>query len=305
MTKAGSDDLGFPPGAGARLGKRGRAQGTAYESRNGIESHHLVTKTLPMLQAADRRMLHEWIVQGGYPDMMGLPDRARRLRHSGYLDGVIEKDVPALSPIRKPDAFRRTAAQLAARVGQELNLQSLCNAVDTARDTVANWLDILEGLHLIRRLGAWSHGPTRREVRSPKLHFVDSGLACSLRGVDMDDLAQPRDPLLPGSPIENLVWSELTRSRPLHQRPWRLCHWRRDRREIDIIAEAPGKRLVLLEVKASSQVRPTDARHLEWFISQGPGRDFHATGAVIYLGAHTLRLSPNILAIPLTALWTS
>lgn len=264
----------------------------------------VVTETLPMLQAADRHTLHEWIVQGGYPDMIGLPDRARRLRHSSYLDSVIEKDVPALSAIRKPDALRRTVAQLAARIGQELNLQSLCNAVDTARDTVSNWLDILEGLHLIRRLGAWSHGPTRREVRSPKLHFVDSGLACSLRGVDMDDLAQPRDPLLPGSLIENFVWSELTRSLPLHQRPWRLSHWRRDRREIDLIAEAPGNRLVLLEVKASSQVRPTDARHLQWFMSEGPGRDFRTTGAVLYLGPHTLRLSPDILAIPLTALWS-
>lgn len=269
---------------------------------DGVES---ATAALSGLLPVDRSGLHAWIVQGGYPAMRELPDRPRRLRHASYLDSVIERDVPALTPIRKPDAFRRVVGQLAGRVGQELNLQAVCNAVDTARDTVSQWLDLLESLHLVRRVGAWSHSPTRREVRSPKVHFVDTGLACSIRGTGTSDLDSPRDTLLAGNLVESFVWGELVRSLPLHTHTWRLYHWRRDRRAIGLVAESPGSRLVLLEVKASTQVSPNDARHLDWFMTEGPGRDFHCTGAVLYLGERTLRLSPRIAAVPLSALWTS
>lgn len=88
-----------------------------------------------------------------------------------------------------------------------------------------------------------------------------------------------------GHLLESFVFTELEKSLPFLSKRWRLYHWRLDAREIDIVAEAPGKLLALFEMKAASSVGAQDFRHIDWFRNEGRGRAYRTTGFVVYLGS--------------------
>ena len=75
-------------------------------------------------------------------------------------------------------------------------------------------------------------------------------------------------------------------------------------REIDIVAEAPGRRLALFETKAATTVGIDDFRHINWFLSEGPGKSYQAVGFVVYLGDELLSFGANRIALPLSIFWS-
>lgn len=244
------------------------------------------------------------IVRGGYPEIRTLDDDDRMDRHVSYLESVVERDFAALHAIRKPDALRRLVDQLAARTGQELNIASLSRDVSIRRETLEIWLEALERLGLLQRVGAWTASPARREIRAPKLHFLDTGTVAALRGEGRENLALKEGHADLGPLLETWVFSEVIKLLPIARRRWRPWHWRIPHREVDLLLEAPGQRLLLLEVKASSRVREEDARHVKWFMREGPGKGRQCTGVVLYLGDHLQRLDSRIWAVPLSIFWS-
>ncbi len=115
------------------------------------------------------------------------------------------------------------------------------------KETVNAYLDILSRLGIIHRLGAWTASGARKEVRSPKLHFMDTGCATALRGEDAASFGLRADPVALGHILESFVFCELEKSLPFLKRRWHLYHWRYAPREIDIVAQAPGRILALLQ----------------------------------------------------------
>lgn len=91
---------------------------------------------------------------------------------------------------------------------------------------------------------------------------------------------------------------------PFLSKRWRLYHWRLDARDIDIVAEAPGKHLALFEMKAASTVGAQDFRPIDWFRNEVPGRDYRATGFVVYLSSQLLSFGPGRIALPLSMFWS-
>jgi predicted AAA+ superfamily ATPase len=91
---------------------------------------------------------------------------------------------------------------------------------------------------------------------------------------------------------------------PLLKKHWRLFHWRSEPREIDIVAEAPGRLLALFEVKASATVNAGDFRHIDWFLKDGPGQAYRGVGLVVYLGEQLLSFGQGRIAVPLSAFWS-
>src|SRR5439155_17471697 len=138
------------------------------------------------------------------------------------------------------------------------------------------------------RLGAWTSSGGKREVKASKIHFLDTGCASTLRGEDHSSFGISANPVALGHLLESFVFVELEKSLPYLSKRWRLYHWRLDNREIDIIAEAPGRLLALFEMKAASTVGAEDFRHIDWFTSEGPGKSFRSFGFVVYLGADVL-----------------
>ena len=118
-----------------------------------------------------------------------------------------------------------------------------------------HYLSVLERLFLVRRLPAWHRSPGRRLIRSPKVHFVDSGLAATLAALSAPDLATNRDLL--GHLLESLVVQQLIAQAPPDLEFW---HYRdKDQVEVDLVMTR-GARTWGFEVKAGSSPSPGDPR---------------------------------------------
>lgn len=244
------------------------------------------------------------VVRGGFPEIRGLSDPDRMDRYRSYLDSIVERDVAPVARIRKPDMLRRLIDQLAARTAEELNVATLCQALGARKETVNDYIDILSRLGIVHRLGAWTSSGAKREIKAPKLHFLDTGCATALRGEASGSFGLGADPTALGHLLESFVFTELEKSLPFLSKRWRLYHWRLDAREIDIVAEAPGKLLALFEMKAASTVGAQDFRHIDWFRNEGPGRDYKTTGFVVYLGSQLLSFGLGRIALPLSMFWS-
>ena len=259
--------------------------------------------SLPIPPTCSRRAYIDLMIRGGYPEMRRLDDRRRSRRLRSTIDTIVDRDVADILRIRKTDAMRRLIDQVAVRTGQELNVAEVCNLIGVNRATTEQYLDVLTRLTLIVRLGAWASGEGRREVRHPKTH-VDTGVVAALRNLNAESFGAQQMPEALGGVMESFVHGELSKNLPYQSDVWRLYHWRRDQgREIDVIAEA-GRRLVLVEVKASSTVGEGDFRHLRWFRREGPGKSWETTGIVVYLGEHALTFGDGMFALPLSAFWS-
>lgn len=258
---------------------------------------------LPVADGLTRRDYVERVVAGGFPEMRDLPARPRRDRLRDYLGTIVDRDVADLLQVRRTDAFRRLIDQLAVRTGSLLNVSDLAGLVGVQRATLEQHLDVLTRLAVVTRVGAWASGETRREAGRPKLHFVDTGLACALRDLVPDSFDADADPSAFGGLLESFVFNELVRAAPLQRGLFSLWHWTGQRgREIDIVA-ACRRRLVAIEVKASSSVSREDLRHLRWFSSRGPGVGRRVTSILLYLGNESLALGDGCFALPVSTLW--
>jgi predicted AAA+ superfamily ATPase len=244
------------------------------------------------------------IVRGGFPEIRTLDDRDRGNRYLSYSDSIIERDMSAIHAVRKPDALRRLIQQAAARTGQELNPSSFAKDLAVKPETLDAYLDALTRLGIVYRLGAWSSTRPGREIKASKLHLMDTGLASALRGEDSSSFGVTGDPAAFGALFETFVFTEIEKSLPYQSKRWSLWHWRADNREIDLLAEAPGRVLALFEMKATTKIEARDFRHIDWFLSVGPGRNYRGVGFVVYLGEHVLSFGQGRIALPVSMLWS-
>ena len=256
-------------------------------------------------EPATRSEYIDLILAGGFPETRALPLRSRQRQYRDYIDAVVERDVADIMPVRKPDALRILIDQMAARSAQEINASDLAKLTKLQRITVDQYLDILIRLSMLTKLGAWTSGEGKREIKNPKYHFVDSGIVCALRRFTDTSFAIDNNPQALGGLLESFVLNELQRALPIQDADYRLYHWRSpDQREIDILIDG-GRDLVCIEVKSSATVSSEDFKHLKWFAKDGPGRSRTCTGIVFYLGQEKLTFGDRNFAVPVSALWSA
>jgi predicted AAA+ superfamily ATPase len=265
--------------------------------------HSADLAVLPKVPEFTRSEIIDLIITGGYPEIRPLNERARQRRYRAYIDSIVDRDVADVLKVRKTGALRRMIDQLAARTANELNMQELCSNVGIQRQTADQYCDVLERLSIVRRLGAWASGEARREVRHPKIHMMDTGIASALRNLGAKSFVADAHPAALGGLLETWVFSELVKNLPYADSEWRPWHWRGEAgREVDILLET-GRELVAFEIKASTTITPADLKNLKWFMSEGPGKSWKATGIIIYLGSQPLSLGDRLFALPLSVFW--
>lgn len=261
-----------------------------------------------LTQIADPQVLSraeyiDLILAGGFPEIRTLPLRARQRQYRDYIDAVVDRDVADIMPVRKPEALRILIDQMAARTAQEINVSDLAKLTRLQRVTVDQYLEILTRLSLVTRLGAWTAGEGKRDIKQPKYHFVDTGIVSALRRFTETTFQIGNAPEALGGLLETYVVGQLQRALPLQDEDYRLYHWRSaDRREVDVIVDG-GSRLALIEVKASATVTAADLKHLRWFATEGPGRSRNCTGVIFYLGREKLTFGDRTFALPVSCLW--
>lgn len=258
---------------------------------------------LPTAIPYSRAEAIDLMVRGGFPEIRGLSDRERRSRYTDYLNSIIEKDVPPVMEIRKTAELRKFLLQLGARTAQELSISAMCDAVGVNWRTMSGWYDVLSQLGIVHHLPAWTSSRANREIKASKVHMMDTGCATAIRNETAASFAPSANPSAIGAILETFVFTELDKSLPLLNDSWELYHWRRQDHEVDILAEAPGNRLALFEMKASTTVALGDFKHMDWFFAE-PAKAYTGTAFVVYLGDRVLSFGPRKIALPLSVFWS-
>ena len=131
-------------------------------------------------------------------------------------------------------------------------IEDLSGIVGIKRQTLDGCLDVLTRLSVVARLPTWSASDSRRDIRSAKVPFTDSGVAAAPRGLTPASFEPDADPTAFGALLETGAFGEIARSLPFQRGHFRLYHWRdRDAHEVDLLAES-AEGLVAIEVKAAS-----------------------------------------------------
>lgn len=231
---------------------------------------------------------------------MARSPRRRAAFFDGYLSSLIERDVLELAQIERRGDLRRLLGLLAGRTAGLLVPATLAGQAAIPRTTLERYLLLLDAVFLIKSVPAWSTSATGRAVGTPKLAFVDSGVACHLVGQDVGRLADPGG--LSGPMTENFVLMELARQLTWSRERAGLHHYRtKDGVEVDAVLETPDGRVVGVEVKAGATVHAGDLRGLR-HLRDRLGDRFVA-GFVLYAGRQTLPFGDRLRALPLDALW--
>ncbi|MCB0877889.1 MAG: ATP-binding protein [Thermoleophilia bacterium] len=245
----------------------------------------------------------ERVVRGGFPEAVVRPSAAARSRFlAGYLDALIERDVRQVSEIERTAELARLVRASAASTAQLLVVERMARELRIPARTLDRHLAVLEHVYLLKRIPAWANNRTHRATKTPKLAFVDSGLAAHVAGVDAKALCDIHNPLR-GPFIESFAAMEIARQLTWSTVRARQYHYRsKDGAEVDIVIEAPDGRIVGIEVKASTTVTSRDFRGLR-HLARAAG-DGWVRGVVLHLGTAARSFGDGFDAMPLERLWT-
>lgn len=187
------------------------------------------------------------LYQGSYP---GIYDRHLNPTEalSFYFSTYVERDLRQLINVKDLARFEVFLKLCATRCGQVLNLSSLGNDCGASHNTIKNWLSILETSYIIKLLQPFYNNLGKRLIKSPKLYFIDTGLAAFLLAIQKEEHVGTHP--LRGALFENLVISELLKKRFNEGKTDNLYYLRDSRgHEVDILLDY-GPHLDLIEVKS-------------------------------------------------------
>lgn len=207
------------------------------------------------MKSADllKKQLPETIFKGCYPAIYDWDIHPTRY-FPNYVETYVERDVRSLVNVKDLTLFRNFLKLCAGRIGQVLNLNSLANDCGITSPTAKAWLSILETSFIAFLLPPYYRNFNKRLIKSPKLYFYDTGLACYLLG--MKEAEQVESYFQKGSLFENLVITELLKQR-YHQGDLPHFYFWRDNvgNELDLLSEE-FQSLDVWEMKYGATVNP-------------------------------------------------
>lgn len=250
----------------------------------------------------------EIIHRGSYPALQNR-DLEWSAFYADYVRTYIERDVRELSAVQDLNAFQRFMIAVAARTGEILNYSNIADEIGKDVTTIKNWISILEASGIIYLLEPYSSAVLKRAIKSPKLYFRDTGLACYLtRWLTADALAYGA---MNGPMFETFVISEILKSfsnAGLDYRYFVSYYRGKDKKkvtrngetiqlegEIDFIIEENGV-LYPIEIKKNASV--TADRTSAFQILDTIPEKKRGMGAVICMCPQPGALRENVLQIP-------
>jgi hypothetical protein len=247
------------------------------------------------------RNLVDAVLIGGYPEMLrrNRPER-RQAWARDYIRAIVERDVRDIAEIERLDQVPRLLRVLAQYSGQLANFTQLGGQIGLDDKTTRKYVAILEQLFLVRRVEPWFRNHLNRLVKTPKLHFLDSGLLAALLGIT--DVRIAKDRTIFGRLLETFVFSEVLKQVSWLDNRCSLYHYRdKDQDEVDIVVEDGAGALVGIEVKAGATVNTSDFKGLRK-LAAACGDEFKL-GLVLYDGETAVPFGHRLYAAPLSCLW--
>ena len=254
------------------------------------------------------RNLWAAIHRGSFPGLLD-PARDWAAFHADYLKTYVERDVRQLSAVQDLAAFRRFVAAAAARTGQMLNYSNIADEIGKDVGTVKGWMSLLEASGLVVLLEPFASSALKRAIKTPKLYFLDTGLAAYLgRWLTPESLAAGA---MAGHLFETFAVGEVVKSFANAGLDWRhhLSYYRgRDRRklsrggterevegEIDLVIERDG---VLHPVEIKLGAHPSADQAAAFPVLDAVPDRTRGPGAILCTCPQPGVLRENLLALP-------
>ncbi|OQC11964.1 MAG: hypothetical protein BWX72_02058 [Firmicutes bacterium ADurb.Bin080] len=259
-------------------------------NNNGVFNPFYENIESRVLSNINQVSLFEYIFKGGYPKFFENEKIDRDVYYSSYIDTYIERDVRQLISENSLPQFTMLITYLSARIAEIINFEDAARTIGVNEKTVKNWVQILKETGIIFFLQPYSNNISRRLVKSPKIYFLDSGLAAFLaRWLNPEQL---RIGAASGHFLENYVVSEIVKSHYNNLKRLDLLFYYRDfdQKETDIIF-ADNTRIIPVEIKKGMSPNIPSIYHLEKFkldipnkyILYGDKETFSLTSGWVYL----------------------
>lgn len=221
---------------------------------------------------------------GGFPRALATPRDRRLTLLDDYVEVFANRDIRQLLAIESSERFEQFTRLVAARTGHVLNVNGLSTDLGIPVSTVRRWLGALERSFMVESIPAYSRNAGHRVIKAPKLFMADSALA----------LAAAQEPEPTGFHLENLiandlmVWRDATPGRLVH-------HWRtQSGQEVDFVIEQ-RRRMLAVEIKTSTAVGASDARHMRAFLQTHPAC---VRGVLLSADSEIRELRDGVIAAP-------
>lgn len=234
--------------------------------------------------------VEEFVFKGGFPELHEQPSIDPTQFYRSYVATYLERDLRLQLQVGNLRDFERFFRACALRTSQLVNRAELARDVGVSPTTAGQWLSVLEQSGIITLLEPWFSNATKSLVKTPKLHFNDSGLCAFLMGMQTsgDLFTTP----LAGALWETAVFAEIRKHLSVHG-GWQLAFWRDRTKEADFLFHRAGQ-FRLADAKWSEN--PASSGKLSIVKKELPG---HPQSAIIARVANPFPLPNGTEAIPL------
>jgi predicted AAA+ superfamily ATPase len=239
------------------------------------------------------REVYEIIWNGSFPRLVVEKNMNRKIFYSSYVQTYISRDIKDFYHVSNELAFYNFLVAVAARTGQLLNYTNLANDAGIDQKTAVLWLSVLERTAIIQLLRPYSPNVTKRIVKTPKVYFLDTGLASYLTNWDSPDSLMTG--AMNGQILETWVFGEILKSF-WHNGDEPAIYFYRDtnQKEIDFVMEK-NMTLYPVDVKKTAMPDKTDTKNFKTLA--GLGKKV-GTGTILCLYPTVMPMGENSLSCP-------
>ena len=213
-------------------------------------------------EGIDFNKYEDAIFKGSYP---GIYDRdiSPRFFYPSYTETYIEKDVRQIKNIENLNSFTRFIQLCAGRTGQILNMNSLALDAGISLNTAKSWLSVLKASYIVYFLQPYYKNFNKRIIKSPKLYFYDTGLVCSLLGIENEN--QLSNYYAKGALFENLIINEFMKTGLHRGFTPNLYFWQnKTKQEVDLVVEQGGN-TTAWEIKSTMTMNDNHFSNLKYW----------------------------------------
>ena len=245
--------------------------------------------------------LSKLVLLGGFPEAISRESERRRQDWArSYLTSVLTRDLRDIADIEKLTELPKFVRLLAEHSGQLVNYSQFGASINVSHKTGQRYVALLEQVFLVSTLQPWYSNALKRIAKTPKLHFLDSGLLATARGLNFDRLKVNRGAF--GALLESFAFSEVLKLMTASDLRLTPYHFRDlQTHEVDIVLERDDGMIVGIEVKASATVQSSDFAGLRR-LAEACRKRF-AFGVVLYDSADLVPFGDRLMAAPLSCLW--
>lgn len=231
------------------------------------------------------------IIRGGYPEIISIEQSFRNDWFASYIESRVQKDILELKRISlsKLRVIKSLLQLLASYDAEILNYNTLAKKLQISNKTVVTYIELLEAMYIIKIVPSYHVNTSLRVIKSPKVHFVDTGLASHLLNLDKESLYLKKDSKY-GSIVENFVFSELLKESSYSKQSVNIYHFRDLRKkEVDFVLENREGSIIGIEVKAKASISKKDLNGMLELAKEAKGN--FVNGIIFYGGKQTKPIS--------------